>query len=327
MKRRYFSAAVAIGTVLSALMPAAQAQSQAYPTRPIKFILGHAPGGGADQVARALAKPLAERLGQPVVVENRPGANQIIAAELAAKAPADGYTIYLASQSSLVLNVGARKSLPYDSLKDFAPVSLVYTIPLYLVVNNDVPAKTVTELISYAKANPGKLGFASIGTGSSVHLAAEMFKSMAGIDMLHVPYRGSNDGLLDVMAGRVQLMFDGGVTALPQVKAGKLRVLGMTGSERSKSAPDVPTIAEAGLPGYVATFWFGVVAPAGTPKPIIDRLSTEVRAILDQPSFSQPFAAAGLDIKSSTPEAFAEQLRRDLPTWVNIMKTAGIVPE
>ena len=325
MKRRQLAFALALGSLFSMGLSAAHAQD--YPNRPIRLILGHAPGGGADQVARALAKPLGERLGQPVVVENRPGANQIIAADLASKAAPDGYTLYLASQSSLVLNVGARKSLPYDSLKDFAPVSLVYTIPLYLVVNPEVPAKDVRELIGYARANPGKLGFASIGSGSSVHLAAEMFKSMANIDMLHVPYRGSNDGLMDVMAGRVQLMFDGGVTALPQVKAGKLRVLGMTGTQRSVSAKDVPTIDEAGLPGYAATFWFGIVAPAGTPAPVVGRLSKEINSILSQPSFSEPFAASGLDIKGSTPAEFREQLEKDLPKWVGIMRQAGIVPE
>lgn len=315
-----------ISALASGLGPVAL-HAQEYPTRPIRLLLGHAPGGGADQVARALAKPLGERLGQPVVVENKPGANQIIAADLASKAPADGYTLYLASQTSLVLNVGARKNLPYDSVKDFSPVSLVYAIPLYLVVNPAVPARSVAELVAYAKANPGKIGYASIGTGSSVHLASEMFKSMAGVDMLHVPYRGSNEGLLDVMAGRVQLMFDGGVTALPQVKAGKLRVLGMTGAERSTAAPEIPTISEAGVPSYAATFWFGIVAPAGTPKAVVDRLSRAMAQILDQPSFRESFAASGLDIMSSTPEAFAAQLKADIPKWTRIMQDAGIVPE
>ncbi len=313
---------------MNATVAAAQtsAAGEAWPSRPIRLVLGHSPGGNADTFARALVRPLAERLGQPIVIDNKPGANQIIAAEIAARAPADGYTIYLASQSSLVLNVGAQKKLPYDPVRDFSPVSLLYTIPLYLVVHPDVPAKSVAELISLAKATPGRINFASVGTGSSVHLAGEMFKSMTGVDMVHVPYRGSSEAMVDLLSGRVQIMFDGGVSALPRVKDGKLRVLGMTGAERSPSFPEIPTIAEAGVPGYSALFWFGIVAPAGTPAPIVNRLSKEIGAILNDPVFKKEFAAQGVDPVSSTPEGFSRIIKEDLPKWTGIMKQAGIEP-
>jgi tripartite-type tricarboxylate transporter receptor subunit TctC len=300
--------------------------SETWPSRPIRMVLGHSPGGNADTFARALAKPLAERLGQQIIIDNKPGANQIIAAEIAARAPADGYTIYLASQSSLVLNVGAQKKLPYDPVRDFSPVSLLYTIPLYLVVHPEVPATSVKELVALAKAKPGEINFSSVGTGSSVHLAGEMFKSMTGIDMVHVPYKGSSEALIDLLAGRVQIMFDGGVSALPRVKEGKLRVLGMTGAQRSPSFPDIPTIAEAGVPGYSALFWFGIVAPAGTPAPIVNRLSTEIGAILNDPVFKSMFAAQGVDPVSSTPEEFSRLIKDELPKWTGIMKRAGIEP-
>ena len=297
-----------------------------WPSRPIRMVLGHSPGGNADTFARALVKPLAERLGQQIIIDNKPGANQVIAAEIAARAPADGYTVYLASQSSLVLNVGARKKLPYDPVQDFSPVSLLYTIPLYLVVHLQVPATSVKELIALATAKPGEINFASVGTGSSVHLAGEMFKSMTGTEMVHVPYKGSSEALIDLLAGRVQIMFDGGVSALPRVKEGKLRVLGMTGAERSPSFPEIPTIAEGGVPGYAALFWFGLVAPAGTPQPIVDRLSREIGAILNDPVFKKMFASQGVDPVSSTPAEFSRLIKADIPKWTGIMKQAGTEP-
>jgi tripartite-type tricarboxylate transporter receptor subunit TctC len=313
-----------------ALLPAVafgQPASEAWPTKPIRLILGHSAGGSADTFSRTMAKSLAERLGQPVLVENRVGANQAIAAEATARAAPDGYTIYLASQTALVLNVGARKKLPYDSIKDFAPISLVYTIPLYLVVSPQLPVSTVKELIAFARAKPGALAFASIGTGSSVHLAAEMFRTMTGTEMLHVPYKGSVEALADLMTGRVQLMFDAGLTALPQARAGKLRVLGMTGSKRSPSIPEIPTIAESGVPGYAGEFWFGVVAPAGTPAAIVNRLAKEIAAIVGDPQLSRQFAAQGLDTVSNTPAEFARLIRDDLGKWLDVMKQAGVVPE
>ena len=324
-----FAIGAAMLGALAMLPAAAQAQAgdAAWPAKPIRLVLGHSPGGNADTFARALVKPLSERLGQPIIVDNKPGANQVIAAEIAARAPADGYTLYLASQTSLVLNVGARKKLPYDPVKDFSPVSLIYTIPLYLVVHPEVPARSVEELIALAKAKPGEINFGSVGTGSSTQLAGEMFKSMTGTEMVHVPYRGSSEALIDLLSGRIQMMFDGGVSALPRVKEGKLRVLGMTGAERSPSFPDIPTIGESGVPGYAALFWFGIVAPAGTPQPIVNRVSKEIGAILNDPVFKKEFAAQGVDPVSSTPEEFTRLIATDLPKWTGIMKQAGIEPE
>lgn len=321
----------AMAFAMAFISPAkAQASAESvssYPSRPIKLVLGHSPGGTADTFARSLAKSMNEKFGYTIVVENKPGANQIIAAEAAARAVPDGYTIYLASQTSLILNVGAQKSLPYDSVKDFAPVSLGYTVPLYLVVNPSVAATSVQQLVELAKAKPGTLNFASIGTGSSVQLAGEMFKSMADIDIVHIPYKGSVEGLADLLAGRVQMMFDGSVTAMPQVNAGKLRVLAMTGTERSSSYPNVPTMIESGVPGYSATFWFGIVAPAKTPAPIVTKLSSDMGAVLNDPAFIKKFQGQGVDIVSSTPAQFSKLIRDDLPKWTAIMKQAGITPK
>jgi tripartite-type tricarboxylate transporter receptor subunit TctC len=325
-KTKFLAVMALISTLGLSMFAQAQpvAPIDGYPTKPIRLILGHSAGGNADTFARALAKPLSERLGQPIIIENKAGANQIIAAELTARSTPDGYTIYLASQTSLVLNVGAYKKLPYDSLKDFAPVSLLYTVPLYLVVNPTVPATNVKQLIDLAKSKPGTINFASVGTGSSVHLSGEMFKSMTGIDIVHVPYKGSVEGLTDLMAGRVQLMFDGGVSALPRVNEGKLRVLAMTGAERSPSFPNIPTMAESGVPGYTALFWFGIVAPQATPQPIVSRLSREIGAILNDPVFKKLFQEQGVDPISSTPAEFSKLIRDDLPKWIGIMKQAGV---
>lgn len=321
--------ALSIGVALLSAAVGTRAQSAAdgWPTKPIRLVLGHSPGGTVDTFARTMAKTLGERLGQPVIVDNRVGGNQVIAAEIAARAPADGYTLYLASQTALVLNVGARRKLPFDSIKDFSPITLVYTIPLYLVVNPQLPVESVKQLIEYARAKPGALAFASIGTGSSVHLAAEMFRSMTGTDMLHVPYKGSVEALADLIGGRVQLMFDGGVTALPQAKAGKLRLLAMTGSKRSPALPDVPTVAESGVPGYAGEFWFGIVAPAGTPLPVVNRLAKEIGSIVTEPLLVKQFAGQGVDVVTSSPADFSRLIRDDLAKWVPIMKQAGIVPE
>ena len=300
------SAGIALLIAAGALFPGGEVSAQSYPSKPLRLIVPYPPGGVGDMFGRLYAQQLGERLGQPVLVDNKPGAAQAIGAEAAVKSPADGYTLFLGSTSSLILQVGARKSLPYDPVKDFAPVSLVFNLPLYLVVHPDLPVNNVRELIAYGRANPGKLSFASIGAGSTVHLAGEMFKKMAGIEMVHVPYKGSAPALTDIIAGRVSLMFDGGASALPFVNAGKLRVLGSTDSRRSEQLPDIPSIAEAGLPGYEAVSWFGIAAPAGTPKPIVERLAADTAAIVSKADFKAKFASAGMEMVSTTPEAMAE---------------------
>lgn len=301
-------------------------QAQDYPTRPIKLVIPYPPGGIADTFARALAQQLSEQLRQPVVAENKPGGSAIVGAEAVAKSAPDGYTLFLGSISSLAINVGMFKKLPYDPLKDFAPVSMAFYTPLFLVVNPEVPAHSVRELVAYAKAHPGAVNFGSVGYGSSIHLAGELFKSIAGINIVHVPYKGSSQVLPDLVGGRVQMEFDGG-TFLAQVKAGKLRLLAVTSSKRLESVPDTPTMAEAGIPGYEMEIWFGVVAPAGTPKPVIDRLAREIAEVVKQPAFRRRFVESGIEPVSDTPEDFAELIARDIRKWVRLVKDAGVRPQ
>jgi tripartite-type tricarboxylate transporter receptor subunit TctC len=312
--------------VAALALAAACASAQSYPVKPVRFIIPYPPSGIADVFARALADELTAKLGQTVVPDNKPGGSLIIGTDAAAKSPADGYTILLGSISSLAINVGAFKKLPYDPVKDFAPVSMAFYTPLLLVTTNEIPARDLKELIAYAKANPGKLSFASIGFGSSVHLAAEIFKTMAGIDLTHVPYKGTTVALPDIMAGRVHMMFDGGAF-LPQVKAGKVRLLAVTSPKRLENLPDTPTMSEAGVPGYEVTIWFGVVAPAGTPRPIVERLSKEIAAVVRQPAFKARFQDGGIIPMSSTPEEFAQTIQKDIQRWPKVLRDAGVQPE
>jgi tripartite-type tricarboxylate transporter receptor subunit TctC len=322
MKARRFLLALACAAAWSS------AFGQAYPNRTVKIVVPYPPGGIGDTVTRALAQGLGEQMGQPFVIDNKPGASQMIGAELVAKAPPDGYTLFLGSVTSLAINVNSQKRMSYDPVRDFAPVSMAFFSPLYLVVNPAVPANTVRELIALAKAQPGKLTFASIGQGGSIHLAGELFRSMAGLDMTHVPYKGSAPALTDVIGGQVSLMFDAGVSALPQVRSGKLRGLAVTSAKRSASAPDLPTVAEAGnLPGYEATIWFGLVAPAATPRDIVGRIAQEFARVARQPALRERFAPQGVELASSTPEEFADIIRAEIPKWGKVLKDANVAPE
>ncbi len=313
---------------LACLLAMQGAAAQGFPNRAVKIVVPYPPGGIGDTVTRALAQGLSEQLGQAFVIDNKPGASQMIGAELVAKAPPDGHTLFLGSVTSLAINVNSQKRMNYDPLRDFAPVSMAFFSPLYLVVNPAVPATSVRELIALARAQPGKLTFASIGQGGSIHLAGELFRSMAGLDMTHVPYKGSAPALTDVMGGQVSLMFDAGVSALPQVRAGKLRGLAVTSAKRSSSAPDLPTVAEAGnLPGYEATIWFGLVAPAGTPRDIVGRLSQEFARVARQPALRERFAPQGVELASTTPEEFADIIRAEIPKWGKVLKDANVAPE
>lgn len=305
----------------------AQAQAHAWPSKPVRIIVPYPPGGVGDTFTRALAQQLVERVGQPVLIENKPGASQIIGAELAAKAPADGYTLFLGSVTSLAINMRSMKRLPYDSLKDFAPVSLCFSTPLYLVINPSVPANSVAELIALAKATPGQLSFASIGQGGSLHLAGELFKSMAGVDMTHVPYKGSAPALADVIGGQVNMIFDPGVSSLPHVRSGKLRALAITSSQRNNATPQLATVAESGVPGYDASIWFGIVAPAGTPSAIVDRLSGEIAQIVRSPAMRERFIPFALDLIGSTPAEFAALIRSEIPKWGKVLQDAKVEPE
>ncbi len=312
----------------AALGAALPAHAQSYPSKPVRIIVPYPHGGIGDTVTRALAQGLSEQLGQPFVIDNKPGASQMIGAELVAKAPADGHTLFLGSVTSLAINVNSQKKMAYDPARDFAPVSMAFFSPLYLVVNPAVPANSLRELIALAKAQPGKLTFASIGQGGSIHLAGELFRSMAGLDMTHVPYKGSAPALTDVIGGQVNLMFDAGVSALPQVRAGKLRALAVTSATRSSSAPELPTVAEAGgLPGYEATIWFGLVAPAGTPREIVARLSQEVAKVTRVSALRERFAPQGVELSASAPEAFAEFIKSEIPKWGKVLRDANVAPE
>jgi tripartite-type tricarboxylate transporter receptor subunit TctC len=296
------------------------AHAQTWPVKPLKIISPYSPGGLGDLVPRGIASGLSERLGQQVIVENRPGASQIIGMQMAARSPADGYTLVYGSVTSLAINPSAHQSLPYDPVKDFAPISLAVTTPLYLVLHPTVPAKSVKDLIAIARTQPGKLTFASGGNGSSNHLAGELFKSLARVDLLHVPYKGAGPAMTDVMAGHVDLMF--GAAGLSESQAGKVKLLAVTSAKRSPLASEVPTVAESGVPGYEATIWFGLLAPAGTPSAIIDRLSKEVGEVLAQPKLRQQFST--IQLTPSTPQQFAALIAREIPKWRKVIQGARI---
>jgi tripartite-type tricarboxylate transporter receptor subunit TctC len=303
---------------LAAYLPCAYGQT--YPTKPVRIISPYPPGGLGDLLPRAIATGLAESLGQQVIVDNRPGASQIIGMQAAAKAPPDGHTLVFGSVTSLAINPSAHKSLPYDPVRDFAPVALCVTTPLYLVVHPSVPAKTVGDLIALARSQPGKLSYASGGKGSSNHLAAELFKSFTAVDVLHVPYKGAGPAMVDVMAGHVDFMF--GAAGLAEAKAGKVRVLAVTSAKRAAAAPQVPTIAESGLPGYEATIWFGILAPAGTPQPIVTRVSQQIDQVLRQPLIREQFST--VEMTPTTPEGFAKHIAREIPKWRKVIAGANI---
>ena len=315
--------AVFVCTLLMAFASVAQVPAATFPARPLRIIVPYPPGGLGDIFPRALAMAAIEPMGQQIIIENRPGATQIIGAQTAAKATPDGYTLFFGSVTSLAINPASRANLPYDPLRDFAPVTFCFSTPLYLVVNNAVPAKSVKELLALARAQPGKLTFASGGPGTSQHLAGELFKSMAKLDLVHIPYKGAAPAMVDVQAGQVNLMFEGG--GLNYVREGKIRVLAVTSAKRTASAPDLPTVNEAGLPGFETTIWFGLAVPAATPRALIDLLSTKFGSVLDLRAFQQKFPA--LDVSRSTPEQFAAHIRAEIPKWRKVIQDANIVIE
>jgi tripartite-type tricarboxylate transporter receptor subunit TctC len=297
-----------------------QAQDLPFPSRPLRIIVPYPPGGLGDIFPRGLAAALAQPLGQQIIIENRPGATQIIGAQAAAKATPDGHTLFFGSVTSLGINAASRKDLPYDPIRDFAPVTFCFSTPLYLVVHVGVKAQSVKELIALARAQPGKLTFASGGTGTSQHLAAEMFKSMAKLDLVHVPYKGAAPAMLDVQAGQVNLMFEGG--GLSYVREGKIRILAVTSANRTPRAPDVATMHEAGVPGFEATIWFGLVVPGATPKLPIAKLSAAIGKVLNGVAFQAKFPA--LDVRGSSPEEFAAHIRAEIPKWRKVIQDANI---
>lgn len=296
-----------------------------YPSKSLRIIVPFAPGGSTDIFARLVAERLSAAVGQPVLVENRAGASGNIGAEAAARAPADGHTLLMATTGVMAINNALFKSLAYDAAKDLEPVIFIASITNVLAVPVDLPAKSVLELVALAKKDAGRLTFASSGAGSSTHLSAELFKSMAGIDVVHVPFRGSGQALIDVVAGRVSMIFDNMPSALPHIRGGKLRALGVTGSRRSGALPEVPTIAEAGVPNYESLSWSGFAVPAGTPRDIVQRLNGETALILQTPDMRQKLAEQGADAVGGPPEAFAEHIRRERDKWSRLIRERNIV--
>jgi tripartite-type tricarboxylate transporter receptor subunit TctC len=306
---------------------AAPASAQGYPDRPIRFIVPYSAGGNGDSLARILAQELSKQLGQPVVVENKPGASLILGTKVAIASPPDGYTLLLGSTTSWALNIASHKTPPYDPLRDLTPIYELTVSPLYLVVHPSVPAHSVKELIAYAKTRPGRLNFGSIGIGSSYHLAGELFKSMAGVDMLHVPYKGEAPAIMDLIAGRVQVMFGGLAPLQPYIKAGSVRLLGMTAAKRVASQPDVPTIAEAGVPGYEALTGFGIFVPAGLPRPLVERLNHEIAVAAGKADYKAYIAFGGLEPAGGSSEDFARVISRDVVKWTRVMSSMGLQTE
>ena len=307
----------------AALACTGTAFAQSFPEKPIRFVVGFTPGGPSDILARALGQKLAERWNQQVVVENRPGAGGNVAAEAVARSAPDGYTWLLGNNSILATNQTLYRSLPYDPVKDFAPVSLVAMQPNILVVNPQLPVNSVTDLISYARKYPGKLNYASSGSGAAAHLAGELFKTMAGVDLVHVPYKGAQPALTDVIAGQVQVMFATSASVIPFVKAGKLRALAVTTARRSPSVPDLPTVSEAGVAGFEAITWHGVVVPAATPAPLIERLNHDIVAVLGAPDLRERLAALGAEVLAGTPREFADYIAAEIPKWAKVVRDSG----
>jgi tripartite-type tricarboxylate transporter receptor subunit TctC len=321
--RKSVMAAVALVSLLSAAMVTAQP----YPVRAVRMVVAYPPGGGTDIVGRMLAQRLTDQLGQNVVVDNRGGATGNIGTELVAKSPPDGYTVLMGNVAPNAINVSLFRSLPYDPVKDFAPVSLVAVTPNVLVVHPALPVRTVKELIALAKAKPGALNYPSAGIGSSSHLAGELLNILAKIDMVHVPYKGGGPALTDLLAGQMQLMFATMPAAMPHVKTGKLRAVAVTTAKRSQTLTELPTVAEAGIAGYEASTWYGLLAPAGTPRPIVERLHQETVRALGGAELRQRLAAQGFEPAGNSPAEFGDYIRSEITKWGKVIRDAGIRAE
>jgi tripartite-type tricarboxylate transporter receptor subunit TctC len=303
---------------------AVQAFAQGYPTKPVRMIVPYPPGGGNDTLGRLFAAKLSERMGQPFVVENRPGAGTMIGTEAAAKSPPDGYTILLSSIATHALSPNLYARVPYDPIKDFAPITLLGIAPTVLVANKDLAANSLADFISLAKAKPGHFTYASGGNGTPPHINGEVFKALAGVDLLHVPFKGGGPALADLIAGRVHVMLDTAASAMPHVRGGRLRALAISAPQRSAEYPDVPTFAEAGLPQYETNAWYSMHAPAGTPPDIVRRLNAELVAILKDPDILARFKQLSTEPVGNSPEEFAAFVRTELEKYARIIKAANI---
>jgi tripartite-type tricarboxylate transporter receptor subunit TctC len=303
------------------------ARAAEYPTKPIRMLVGFAPGGGTDTTARTIAQPMSEALGQQVVVDNRPGAAGNIATDIASKSPADGYTILMGTIAALAINPSLYKSLPFDPIRDFEPVTLAVSSTNVLAVHPAVPVKNVRELIALAKSQAGKLSYGSSGVGGAGHLAGVLFDSLAGTTMVHIPYKGGAPAMIALIGGEVQLVFATAETAVPQIRSGKIRALGVTMAKRTALLPDLPTIAEAGLPGYEANNWYGILLPAKTPRAIVERLSRETVKVLNTPAIKEQLFRQGLDASPSTPQEFSAYIKSEMAKWAKVVKASGAKAE
>ena len=315
---------IVVGAALLLWVTLACAQSSAYPARPIRIVVAYTPAGATDILARTVGQKLTEAWGQPVIIDNRPGANGNIGTEYAAKATADGYTLLMVTAGTHGINPSLYRKLGFDAVKDFAPVSLVAMVPNIFVVNNAVPVKDIKEFIAYAKANAGKLNYGSPGNGSTAHLSMELFKSMTGIQMVHIPYKGSAGVLADLIGGQIVATMDNMPPYVPQVKAGKIRALAVSPAKRSSAVPELPTVAEAGVPGYDSGAWFGLVAPANTPKDIVAKLSRETARILKLPDVSARLLDLGAEPVGGTPEQFSAHIKAEITKWAKVIKDANV---
>jgi tripartite-type tricarboxylate transporter receptor subunit TctC len=321
-RRVAYAFALALVAVIAA-GPTAALGADAWPSKPITVINPWAPAGPADIVARPIMQKLSERLGQPIVVENRAGANGVIGAGIVAKAKPDGYTLLFSHVGPIAISPAMQSDMPYDSVKDFEPVTQVVSAPLVLVVRPELPIKSLQELIAYAKSHPGKLTYGSVGTGSTTHLAGEMLHNMAGIDILHVPYKGAAPVITDMLGGQIDMAFINISGVMPYLPQGKLRPIAVSTLKRSSLLPDIPAIAET-FPGYEVNSWYGVMAPAGTPKAIVDRLQREIAAVLKTPEVMQVLKNGGLDAEGTTPQQYTAQIKSDLGRWAAVVKSAGV---
>jgi tripartite-type tricarboxylate transporter receptor subunit TctC len=317
--RRTFLSALA----LASLMAATTAVAQTWPAKPIRFVVPYPAGGPLDTIARLLGQKVSESLKQPVIVDNKPGAGGNIGADFVAKSPPDGYTILMGAVATHAINPTLYASIPYDPVRDFAPVTQVASTPNVLVVNPSIPAKSVREFIAYAKANPGKLNFGSGSTGSAGHLAGELFKTMAGVDMTHVPYKGAAPAMQDLIGGQIQLMFDNLASSLGQIKAGRVKALAVTTAKRTSLAPDLPTIAESGLPGFDISTWFGIFLPARTPQAIVERLHDEFVRALAMPDVREKMLQLGAEPVGNKPEEFAAYIKSEAEKYAKLIKASG----
>jgi tripartite-type tricarboxylate transporter receptor subunit TctC len=312
-----------IAILLAAFALCAQAQER-YPSRPLRIVVPFAPGGSTDIFARLVGDRLSGALGQPVVIENRAGAGGNIGADVVARSAPDGYTLLMATTGVMAINNALYRSMTYDAAKDFEPVVFIASITNVLIVPPDLPAKSVAELVALAKREPGKLSFASSGAGSSTHMSAELFKSLTGTDILHIPYKGSGQALPDLISGRVSMMFENAPGAVPYIRAGKLRALAVTGLKRAAALPELPTVAESGVPGYESLSWSGLAAPAGTPREIVRKINGETATILASSDMRAKLAEQGAEAVGGPPELFAEHVRAEREKWTRLIRERGI---